>query len=172
VVGSLETLNLRVALINDGDPAHHTHLVITLPTLPNSMPVGCKEITNSSQVAVQVECEAANPLRRETPHIFLFGLDAETSAADTTHLNASVKINTATDNENFNTLSELSLPLSLEADVEVYGYLKLLSFSTIIYASNGIFRRAVEENYFFGAAKGSEPKNVKNIINATVLIQV
>jgi Integrin alpha len=126
VVGSVDTLNLRVAVMNDGDPAHNTHLVITLPSLPNSMPKGCKDITTDSQLAVQVDCETANPLRRGARHIFLFGLDAEKSVApDASNLTASVRINTATDNENLNTLLELSLPLSVEADVEVYGYLKL-----------------------------------------------
>lgn len=156
--------------MNDGDPAHNTHLVINLPSLPNSMPKGCKDITKGSQVAV--DCEAANPLRSGTRHIFLFGLDAaKIVAPDATNLTASIKINTATDNANLNTSSELFLPLSIEADVTVYGYLINISISLSI-PSYEIHRKSKKANYFFAVTKEDEARNVKNKIDATVLIQV
>lgn len=122
MVGSLETLYLRVVVSNEGDPAHNTQLIITLPNSPISMPVGCMEITNDSQV--QVECDAANPLRRAGSHVFTFGIDAEkTAAAEAKNLNVSAEIRSVTINENFRSSSVLSLPLSFEADVEVFGYI-------------------------------------------------
>jgi Integrin alpha len=175
VVGSLETLNLKVSVANDGDPAHNTHLVLTLPTSPNSIPMGCKEITNGSQDQVRIECEVANLLRNGAQQVFPFAIDAEKSAKGATSLKATAKVDSATQNQNVNSSFELLLPLSFEADVEIYGYLQPLNqfwHTSYYYSFYDIFRQAEQEIYSFGAVHKSETKNMDDKINTSVSIQV
>jgi Integrin alpha len=118
VIGSAESINLKVTLTNTGDPSFNTKLLITLPSVPVNMPRSCQDVTNGTETVHYLECDAGNPLKANTKRDFVFLVNMGTS-----NINVQASLTSATPFANPNTASSsLALPLLTHADVTVYGY--------------------------------------------------
>jgi hypothetical protein len=121
VIGSAESMTLKVTLTNTGDPSFNTKLVITLPNLPVTMPPRCQDMENGTETVHHLECDAGNPLKANTRRDCVFLINIGTSNIKDIDVHAA--LTSATPFANPNTASSsISLPLLSQADVTVYGY--------------------------------------------------
>jgi len=113
-------VTLKITLTNTGDPAFNTKLYVTVPSLPISMPVTCRDATNGTEILV--ECDGGNPLKNNTRRDFEFRFEIQGAIVTAKSINISANVKSGTPLENPKLPSSgVFLPLVSQAGITVFG---------------------------------------------------